>query len=182
VLSYFHIVTTYIKHGQRSLTEQSTSFLMSPLYSASLLSDTYVRNEAHLARPLFFPMSISCPRSCAHVLTFWNVVRTSARAVLLASSCRASLRGKLTCVLCFQDAFRFHILGQGTNGQAKCQPFAKFEIFRRRNICESFRGSRYDCAINLFEISMYRIRIRISNLTVVEFGKFTLRSSSAIFG
>ncbi len=61
MLSYSHIVTTYIKHGQRSLTEQSTSFLMSPLYSASLLSDTYVRNEVHLARPLFLPMSIFMP-------------------------------------------------------------------------------------------------------------------------
>jgi hypothetical protein len=160
VLSYFHIVTTYIKHGQRSLTEQSTSFLMSPLYSASLLSDTYVRNEAHLARPLFFPMSILCPRSCAHVRTLWNVVQTSARAVLLASSCRASLRGETRmCLMYYKTPFDFTYKVKVRTDKQSVGRSQNSKYFARRNICESFRGSRRDCAINLFEISMYRIRI-----------------------
>jgi len=55
-------------------------------------------------------------------------------------------------------------------------------ISREKIFGENFRGLRCDCAINLFEISMYRIRIRISDLAVVEFGNFTLRSFIAIFG
>ena len=50
------------------------------------------------------------------------------------------------------------------------------KYFAGEDICESFRGLRCDCAINLFEISLYRIRIRTSDLRVIEFGNnFTLR-------
>jgi hypothetical protein len=110
---------------------------MSPLYSASLLSDTYVRNEAHLARPLFFPMSILCPRSCAHVRTLWNVVQTSARAVLLASSCRASLRGETRmCLMYYKTPFDFTYkvkvrTGKQSVGRSQNPKYFAGEIFAR---------------------------------------------------
>ena len=59
----------------------------------------YIRPERSAPRsPSFSPSPVLRPRSGAYVLEY-KKVRTSARALRLASSCRASLRGKLTCVL-----------------------------------------------------------------------------------
>jgi hypothetical protein len=160
VLSYFHIVTTYIKHGQRSLTEQSTSFLMSPLYSASLLSDAYVRNEAHLARPLFFPMSIFMP----------SVLR--ARTNLLECCTDKCARGpagfKLSsfpagethmCIMFYKTPFDFTYKVKVRTDKQSVIRSQNSKYFAGEIFARAFEDRDATAQLILFEINMYRIRI-----------------------
>jgi hypothetical protein len=63
------------------------------------------------------------------------------------------------CLMSYKTPFDFTYKVKVRTDKQSVSRSQIFEIFRRRNVCECFRGSRCDFAINLFEISMYRIRI-----------------------